>query len=183
MRRSAATWLALLIVAGMSPAARAASFEGLQFRASPARPENVAAFYEAREFPPPAIHALGEACFIGFSIRNQRREVVWLDLARWRFTDDRGQPVTRLTRAQWNERWERLGIAPAYRATFGWTQLPEARDLQPDEPVAGNVLVSPTDRPFRLEARFATGRDRLGPEIVVRVDNLKCHAPAGAAVP
>jgi hypothetical protein len=148
--------------------------DGVSFRIAPGRPDAVAAFYEARGFPPPAIRALRESCFLSVVIRNQRSDVVWLELDRWRFIDDTGRAVERLARPYWDARWDRLGLPATNRATFGWTQLPEQRDLRPDEPVGGNVLVTPPPGRFRLEARFATGVNKSGPEIVVRVDDLIC---------
>ena len=62
----------------------------------------------------------------------------------------------------------------ANRATFGWTQLPEVRDLRPSEPVGGNVALLPPPGRFRLEARFATGVHKQGKEIVVILDDLSC---------
>lgn len=167
----------LTLAAGTWAADRTQVTDGIIFRISANRPENVSAFYEGRGFPPAALDALREACFLGVSVRNPRQEMVWLDLDRWRFTDDQGRAVERQTRTQWEERWRRLNVPRAHRATFGWTLLPESRDLHPDEPVAGNILLVPTTRPFHLEARFATGPDRSGPDIVVRVERLICHGP------
>jgi hypothetical protein len=172
-----------LLAANPEPPKRGDSFEGVSFRIAAGRPEGVAAFYEARGFPPQAIGALREACFLNVVIRNQRVDIVWLELDRWRFIDETGRTIERLTPAHWNAQWDRLNLPVANRATFGWTQLPEVRDLRPDEPVGGNVLIMPPPGRFRLEARFATGANKSGPDIVVSVDPLTCRAPIAEPAP
>lgn len=143
----------------------------------PRTPEQVAAFYEARHFPPDAVAALARVCLLTVTIHNRSQTVVWLEPARWRLRAQEGGEVRRLDRAHWTALWERIGLPAAQRATFGWTQLPETRDLRPGEPVGGNVVVEPPAGPFSLEARFTTGADRRGPPIVARFDHLRC--PAG----
>lgn len=178
-------WLAsagLLAAAPESPK-RNELYDGVSFRITPSRPDAVAAFYEARGFPPEAIRTLREVCYLSVVMRNQRPDVVWLELDRWRFIDTGGRIVERLSHAYWDARWDRMNLPAANRATFGWTQLPEVRDLRPDEPVGGNVPVAPPSGRFSLEARFATGENKSGPEIVVRVDNLKCRTSSAESAP
>ena len=142
-------------------------------RASPWTSDQIAAFYEARGFPRTAIEALRQTCFVTVSFHNRNSAVVWLELSRWRFVDEQGREVKRRDRAYWNALWEKLGVPMANRATFGWTQLPEVRDLQPSESVGGNVVL-PSPGRFRLEARFATGARKQGRDIVVILDDLFC---------
>lgn len=150
----------------------------LEFSASARQPEQLAAFYSARGFPRAAIDQITANCFLTVGIHNRSGDVVWLELANWRFETGSGQPVARVTREQWDASWERLNVPLASRATFGWTQLPERRDLQPGEPVGGNIaLVSPGE-PFRLIARFRTGKDGGGKPIELRVDHLVCPTAA-----
>ncbi len=160
--------------APVATAQPAYSGPGIEMRAEPRTPEQISAFYEARGFPRAAIEALSAACFITVGIQNRREDIVWLEPARWELFDAVGQPVERLPRAWWEARFVKLGVSPANRATFGWTQLPEVRDLRPAEPVGGNVTLVPVRGTFTLVARFATGSDRQGPEIVVRFDKLTC---------
>jgi len=166
---------ALLAAPGV-PAESGGRYEGqgIVMSVSARTPEQIAAFYEARGFPRTAIEALRAACFVTVGIQNRREDIVWLEPARWRFYDAAGGAVERLPRAWWEARFEKLGVPPANRATFGWTQLPEVRDLRPAEPVGGNVTLLPPRGAFTLEARFATGSDRRGPEIVARFDKLTC---------
>ena len=147
--------------------------EALNFRLIPRTPAQMAAFYEGRGFPGAAIEEIKETCYLTTVIRNKSQTVIWLEPERWRFLTDKGE-LKRLDRGYWQSTWRRLDIPQAKRSTFGWTLLPEMRDLQPDEPVGGNVVLPPTDQPFSLEARFATGSDKRGKEIVVRFDTLRC---------
>jgi hypothetical protein len=169
-----ATWL------GLSPCAFAGSAlpqyegQGVTVRLSPRTAEQVSAFYAARGFPDNAVRLLAASCVVTVTVVNRRQDTLWLELGRWRFVDAQGRELERLDRVHWNGRWERLALPPANRATFGWTQLPEVRDLYPGEPVGGNVVLAPFTAPFRLEARFATGRDKRGPEVVVVLDGLSC---------
>lgn len=174
-------WLALSL-AGLVSAALPAQAEnngpyegqGIAMHVSPRTPEQISAFYEARGFPRGAIEELAKSCFVTVGLQNRRTDIVWIEPARWRFYDAAGNAIERRARAWWEARFEKLGVPPASRATFGWTQLPESRDLRPGEPVGGNVTLAPVRGTFTLEARFATGGDRRGPEIAVRFDNLAC---------
>jgi hypothetical protein len=148
--------------------------EGLRLSAAPRAPDQIGAFYLGRGFPKVAVEELAAACFITVGIRNGRSDVVWLEPARWQFVAEDGEPIQRLGRAYWTARWEALGVPDRNRATFGWTQLPEVRDLRPGEPVGGNIALRPVDGPFAIEARFETGEDRRGPELVVHVPGLRC---------
>jgi hypothetical protein len=161
---------------GAGPAQQNLKYEdqGIAMHIMPRTPEQVAAFYEARGFPRAAIAALTQTCFVTVSFHNRRDDVVWLEPSRWRFVDEQGREVKRRDRAYWNALWEKLGMPMANRATFGWTQLPEVRDLRPFEPVGGNVALLPPSGRFRLEARFATGAHKQGKDITVTLDNLSC---------
>ena len=52
--------------------------------------------------------------------------------------------------------------------------MPEQLDFRPDESEGGNILLPPGSGPFALEARFATGDGRHGPELSVRIDGIHC---------
>ncbi len=151
----------------------------MKLRLIPRTPEQIAAFYEARGFPGRAVEVLAQSCFITAIIRNRSDDVVWLELDRWRFESPAGT-IERLDRAYWKARWQQLNVPQASRSTFGWTLLPEVRDLRPAEPAGGNVTLPQTDSTFGLEARFYTGADKSGEEIVVRFENLQCPQRGGA---
>ena len=48
------------------------------------------------------------------------------------------------------------------------------RDLQPDEPVGGNVVFPGTTESFDPEARFYVGQDKRGGMLVTRFENIQC---------
>jgi hypothetical protein len=145
--------------------------EGVELRVSPRTPEQITAFYSARGFPPEAVQIIARACFLGVGIHDQRPDTLGLELSNWRFTDAAGHEVRRITRPEWDARWQALDVPLAARSTFGWTQLPESRDLQPGEPVGGNVAVEPPAGEFSLSARFRTGS---GEVLEITVPGLRC---------
>jgi hypothetical protein len=133
----------------------------------------MAAFYIGRRFPPEVINETRKLCFVTVGIRNRTREVIWLEPERWRFVNASGD-VRRLSREEWRKRLDAIGAPPAVRTTLTWTQLPDERDLQPNENVGANAAIPPLKGEFVLEARFATGTDRQGPELVVKMPGLSC---------
>lgn len=152
--------------------------DGLTFSASTRTPEQMVAFYAARGFPEAMVREITASCFVTAGMQNRREEVVWLELDQWRFVDAAGQPVVRIDRPAWNRKWEALGAPQSARATFGWTQLPESRNLQPGESVGGNVAVVAPSGVFSLRARFRTAS---GKQIEIVVPELQC--PRGNAKP
>ncbi len=148
--------------------------DGLVLRYRTRAPEGMIAFYLGRGFPKSAVDEVRRACFISFYVRNERPDKVWFDLGRWSFTDQNGKPIRRLTRSYWDGRWEKLNVPLRSRATFGWTLVPEVRDLHTSEPVAGNVTLAPVEGLIRVVAEFPTGENREGPVIRVRFDGLTC---------
>jgi len=148
--------------------------QGLVMSVTVRKPDQQFAFYSARGFPVDAVRQIAQRCFLTVGVRNERNDIVWLELDEWRFLDDRGGEHKRIKRNEWNALWKRINLAPAYLATFGWTQLPERRDLHSGESAGGNVTLTPPPSPFALEARFRTGHDGKGPVLQVRFDNLVC---------
>lgn len=172
-------FLIVILLFLLPPAAPAADgqgphrIDGLVLYVEPRTPEQVLAFYAARGLPPVAAERLAQACLFTIGVRNERRDVVWLELDNWRFIDEAsGAPVRRIPRGEWGTLWEKLGVPPAGRATFGWTQLPERRDLQPGEPVGGNLALAPTPHALTLEARFRVADSER--EIRARIPGLHC---------
>ena len=136
-------------------------------------PDQMAAFYEARGFPDSAIERLRRTCFVMAHIENRSDEVIWLELKNWHFLTPQGE-VHRLDQNYWERVWNEIGLPQASRSTFGWTQLPGERDLQPGEPVGGNVILPATVESFSLRADFLTGKDRRAGMISARFENLRC---------
>ena len=143
----------------------------------PHSPEQIAAFYEARGFPKTALDLISKACFVTVHIENKSQRVIWMETATWHLSSDK-QPLQRLGKDHWDTRWNKIDLPQANRATFGWTQLPVQRDLQPEEPVGGNIVLDGTIRKFNLEARFLTGRDKRGGMLEVRFQDIDCPKEA-----
>ncbi len=136
-------------------------------------PDQLTAFYLGRGFNRAAIAHILETCFITPIVHNKTLDVLWLRLDDWRFT--RGDiPIARLKRDYWSARWAESGLPLAHQATFGWTLLPEERDLRPDEGAGGSVVIPFQDRPFTLTMRFHTGADKQGPVKTVVFEDLQC---------
>lgn len=153
--------------------------QGLSIRATPRTPEQMAAFYEARGFPQAMLDLVKEYCFITFRIHNSSQDIVWLDLDDWKFVAPGGE-VGRLDRNWWKRQWEKIGAPLASQSTFRWTLIPEVLDYRIDEAEGGNVTLRPTGETFSLVAAFATGADRQGGEVRVRIDKLRCAEDAGS---
>jgi len=144
------------------------------FRLIPRSPEQMAAFYEARGFPKSAIDLISKTCYFTAIIRNKSKRVIWLDLKYWRFYNDQDE-ITRIDRQYWNKHWDQIKLPQAYRSTFGWTLLPEIRNLQPNENVGGNIVLPSLGENFTLEAMFITGKNKRGGEIRAELKNISCQ--------
>jgi len=139
----------------------------------PHTPEQIAAFYEARGFPEKALELISSACFVTVHIENKSQRVIWLETANWRLSSN-NQAVQHLDKDHWNTRWDEINLPLANRATFGWTQLPVQRNLQPDEPVGGNIVLRGDIRKFNLKAQFLTGKHKRGGILEIRFQDINC---------
>jgi hypothetical protein len=166
--------LSMLAFAQQNSGEREVEQDWVGFRLIPRTPDQVRAFYAGRGFPEEAIDLLAEHCFITVIIDNRSRDILWLDLGDWRFTANDLAPQRR-DRSYWQDQWQGLGLPSANRATFGWTILPEVRDLYPTESVGGNLTLDKGVGPFSIEAHFPTGPNRKGVERVLRVDDVRCR--------
>lgn len=174
-------FIPLLLLTGISVAAAAAEkptqpgFENAQLRMhlQARTPNQMAAFYEARGFPKQMVETLKGYCFITVGIRNKSADVLWLDQDNWHFVAAGGD-IERMQRGRWKELWSSMGVPQAAQSTFRWTLLPEVLDFRPDEGEGGNVVLKRVDGPFSLVARFATGVDKQGAPVEVRIDGLQC---------
>ncbi len=135
--------------------------------------EQMTAFYEGRGFPQAAINAVAQACFMTVGIHNKTADVLWLELDNWRFDSAEADPK-RLDKDYWNRRWESLAVPMPSRSTFGWTLLPEQRDLRAGEGVGGNITLLYTDHPLTLTALFARGENKQEKPLGVQLKNLQC---------
>ena len=100
-------------------------------------------------------------------------EVLWLELENWQFSSG-NRPLARLDQAYWQSQWDAIELPQSKRSTFGWTQLPPVRDLQPAEPVGGNVVLPGTVSSVNIEAVFHSGADRQGETIRLGFGQVPC---------
>jgi hypothetical protein len=140
-------------------------------------PAQLSAFYQGRQFNQAAIDKILETCFVTPIIRNKTLDLLWLELDRWTFTAG-GPPIARLKRDYWPPRWEETGLSQAHQSTFGWTLMPEERDLRLDESVGGSVVIPTQTRPFTLAANFPTGADKQGRTKTIVFGDIRCATDA-----
>ena len=136
-------------------------------------PEQLSAFYQGRQFSAAAIERILQTCFITPIVKNKTYDVLWLDLDDWQFMRD-GKPIKRIKRDYWKAQWQAVGLAQAYQSTFGWTLMPEQRDLRRDEGVGGSVAIPRQSEPFTLIARFRTGAHKQGPLKIIEFKGVSC---------
>lgn len=148
--------------------------EQLSMRISTGKPEQIAAFYNGRGFNQESINAIIKTCFVSVRIENKTYEALWLIPDDWRFYNSNGDPIRRIKRSDWKQTWTQTGLKQAHQSTFGWTQLPEIRDLRPNEPVGGNLTIAWQSRPFTLVANFRTDMDQSGEPRTLTFENLTC---------
>lgn len=175
--------LELALLASGVKADTGQTIEGVYLKATVRTPVQMSAFYEARGFPPGATALLSKYCFITVIVRNHSDRVVWLEPARWTAKTGDGRVDSPLTPEEWSRQWDRAGLAAAQRATFQWTQLPKSRDLQPNEPVGGNLTLRRFPGKFTLNMVFATGEAREGEPIRAEIPGLSCDVGPGPSKP
>ena len=139
----------------------------------PHTPDQMTAFYEARGFPKAALELISDTCFVTVHIENKSRRIIWLETTNWHLSSN-NREIRRRDKEDWDTLWDEIKLPLANRATFGWTQLPVQRDLQPDEPVGGNIVLGGDIKTFNLEAHFLTGKRKRGGMLVVRFQDIEC---------
>lgn len=179
--------LALLLVMGMPAMATThvprtevhIEHKGIVMHVRVRTPAQIRAFYEARGFPQAALDLLARSCFLSVGIVNGSRQIVWLEPARFDIsTEDHGRrrPLELRDHRWWQARWSSLAVDKPQQATFGWTLLPLSRDLRPDEPVGGNIVIERVSGPVFITARFDLGRERLGGRFLLQLPPLVCKS-------
>ncbi|MDH5325703.1 MAG: hypothetical protein OEZ68_18985 [Gammaproteobacteria bacterium] len=138
----------------------------------PRSPEQMLAFYEGRGFPVMAKQRIAKACFFTVIIQNKSNNRLWLDMSQWQF-GSKDQSL-RLDRHFWQQQWDEIQLAPAYRSTFGWTLLPEERGLFPEEGVGGNVTLRLHQEAVTWLIEFPTNDNRKGKRYRVPIGPLQC---------
>jgi hypothetical protein len=136
-------------------------------------PEQLSAFYQGRKFNQAAIDSILETCFITPIIHNKTLDVLWLELDNWEFSVA-GHAIPRIKRDYWVDKWRAAELPQAHRSTFGWTLMPEVRDLRLDEGVGGSVVIPMQTEPFTMTAKFQTGADKNGKIKTIVFEDLRC---------
>lgn len=139
-------------------------------------PENISAFYEGREFSKRAIGEILNSCYFTVIVHNKTQNTLWLELDNWQFFGgkDFKQPIKRIKRNYWKKRWDIINLKQAHRSTFGWTLMPESRDLRVDEGVGGSITLPQQAKPFKVIAKFATSPDKTGSVKTVKIHGAQC---------
>jgi len=169
------TVLFCILFAATATAAEKPGYQSdeLTVRLTPRTPQQIAAFYIARGFNENMVNVLRQQCFITISIKNTSQQVIWLDLSNWQFRNSDGE-IKRLDRNYWFTRWQGMKISLAHQSTFRWTLLPEQLDFRPGEREGGNIILPRDNKAISVQARFATGADKGGSPILVKLDNIRC---------
>ena len=115
--------------------------------------DQLSAFYQGREFPDSALKEILKVCMITPIIKNRQYDVAWIKLDQWQFTVD-DKVISRLDRSWWKTVWQKQALPLRFQATFGWTLMPEERDLRLDEGVGGSVVIPWQDKPVNLLIRL-----------------------------
>ena len=136
-------------------------------------PDQLTAFYLGREFNRAAIDRILETCFVTPLVHNKTVDVLWLELDEWQFSQG-DKVIPRIKRDYWPDQWRDTGLTQAHQSTFGWTLMPEVRDLRLDEGVGGSVVIPMQTRPFTMTMKFHTGADKQGPVKTVVFEDLQC---------
>jgi hypothetical protein len=136
-------------------------------------PDQLAAFYLGRQFGQAAIDKILETCFITPIIHNKTIDVLWLELDEWQFKQG-DRVIPRIDRGYWPDKWREANLPQAHQSTFGWTLMPEVRDLRLDEGAGGSVVIPMQDKPFTLNMKFHTGADKQGPVKTIVFEDLIC---------
>lgn len=136
-------------------------------------PEQLAAFYIGRGFHNQAVERIQQTCFITVILKNKNIEVLWLDLDNWEFSRN-SISIPRINRDYWKKQWQEVNLPLGHQSTFGWTLLPEVRDLRMHEGVGGNVVIPKQIEPFDLTMLFNTGFDKKGKVKKITFRNITC---------
>ena len=185
IRRFTMPWLQAMIVTALSssplaaqpemPGAQRFEDDTLVMLVQTRTPDQLTAFYTGRGFNADAIAAITQRCFVFGFLENKTYEALWLVLDDWQFRTADGKPIERIHRSDWQPVWQQTGLKQAHQSTFGWTQLPESRDLRPHEHAGGHAVIPWQDRPFTLTVTLHTGLDRRGTPRILTFSNLRCE--------
>lgn len=143
----------------------------------PRTAQQMAGFYEGREFPANAITTTGIACFFTIGIHNKSNDILWLDTQQWSLTDNE-KKIPLISKQQWQQRWRKINLPQRFQSTFRWTLLPDQLDFQPGEREGGNITILRQQDPFNLVAIFKTAKNKQGKPLRLEFKNLRCAEDA-----
>ena len=140
-------------------------------------PEQIYAFYEGREFPHAAIKRITQSCYVTIILKNKTDDVLWLEIDNWVFTKNNPKKdiIHRYKRDYWNKQWDEVNLKQAFRSTFGWTLMPDVRDLRAGEGVGGSIPIPMQTENFSLTLNFATGKNKQGKIKSITLPNIHCE--------
>ena len=69
----------------------------------PRTPQQMAAFYEGREFPSDAIKVTSNNCFFTVGIRNKSKNIIWLNTKLWQLNSE-NKEIPLINKQQWQQR-------------------------------------------------------------------------------
>lgn len=136
--------------------------------------DQLTAFYAGRGFPKPAIAEILKTCFITPIVKNKTMTTLWIEPDTWRFSSN-GKAIERIKRDYWTKVWHKTGLSLAHQSTFGWTLLPETRNLQPDESAGGSIAIPMQTKAFTLVAHFNTDPDKNGEPKIITFKKVSCE--------
>jgi hypothetical protein len=136
--------------------------------------DQLTAFYAGRGFSKPAIAEILKTCFITPIVKNKTLDTLWIEPDTWRFSLN-GKPIERIRRDYWTKVWDKIVLSLAHQSTFGWTLLPETRNLQLDESAGGSIAIPMQTQPFTLVAHFNTGPDKKGAQKIITFKGVSCE--------
>lgn len=135
--------------------------------------DQLTAFYVGREFPQNAINEILKTCFITPMVLNKKYDALWVEPDSWILSVG-NKPIERIKREYWKVIWKDVGLSKAHQSTFGWTLMPETRDLRLDEGVGGSIVIPIQSSPFTLKAHFNTGLNKEGKVRVITFKDISC---------
>lgn len=135
--------------------AAAAAQAEVTLAVKPVAADFLAAFYVARGFSAEAAAVYARECVLGFTFKNDGAAALRVDLADW----TAGGGVRLRPREQWEQEWERRGVAKPARIAFRFAQFPPQQEFEPGDWIMGMAtLEHRIPGPFRIAARYSDAR-------------------------
>jgi hypothetical protein len=134
--------------------------DGMGFRLTGIRPDQIRAVYGARGFSEQAVQTLARACFFQTVIRNDTTDrTARVNLAEWRIENHAaGRPLT--LERDWQWRLQDMKLTPALRQTLRYALFPTVQQFAPGDWIMGMTSISPPPAErFNVRVRWHMGDD------------------------